>query len=491
MREIFWLSAASFPFVRACGILESDAKPGGTALRGPHTFARASAAAVALLVATYAHAEPVPQVAGVAADMSLDAARAAAPAIAWQTDVSPHSGKPRAIWADAAFTLEGQAYRVTLNPRPSGNAYLKLWSDGQVDKAKTCRTRVKALAAHFDAYFAEMKPPYSPLDTPRPAGATFTYNRLPGGGGYVSATPNFVDDGRDVDVIDAGRNAKIREIEYDDNDDMEWATGQRAKDDFPYALDLKASFYKGDKALCHIQATVTRYPLDRQWPGRPSFEELDTARNKLTQKPSIAILHNSLDGIDLPPEGVSLAYRCDVDRVNGKVFYCRPHERKYGDAKLERAARLRYAAMGFDPKGLDPDNDLPLRTTLTIKLSPSERLKKEKPKTGGLPPIVLAPPPPDPAPSWSQMPTSADLSRFYPLEALSKELEARVVATCRIAEDLSLVCTRFEINPPEHTMFEAAAKRILMLYRANPKLRDGKDAAGAVVRVPIRFELAE
>jgi hypothetical protein len=470
-------------------------------VRGLHTFARACAATVALLVAVQAHAEPAPQVAGVAADMTLDAARAASPTVQWQNELSPHTGKPTAIWADAAFTLEGQAYRASLQPKPSGTALLRLVSDEHVDKAKTCRARVKALAAHFDTYFAEMKPPYSPFDTPRTAGATFTYNRLPGGAGYVSATPNFVDDGRDVDMIDAGKNAEIREIEYDDTDDMEWATGQRAKDDFPYALDLAASFYKGDEALpsvCHIEATVTRYPRDRQWPGRPSFETLDTAKNKLTQKPSEALLHDSLEGIELPPEGVSLAYRCDVNRVNGRVLYCDPHERKYGGVAIERAARLRYTAMGFDTKGLDPDNDLPLKTDITIKLLPSERPKAEavkEPAKPGTPAIISTNTPvrvpPSAMPVWTQAPTSDDLSRHYPAEALRQELQARVVATCRIAEDLSLACLTFEINPPEHVMFEAAAKRIVALYRAAPKLKDGKDAAGTVVRLPIFFKLAD
>jgi hypothetical protein len=470
------------------------------ALKGLQIFAIAAAS----FGAAHAHAEPAPapQVAGVAADMSLDAARAAAPTIAWQNELSPHTGKPIAIWADAAFALEGQPYRVSLQPRPSGAALLRLTSDEHVDKAKTCRARVKALAAHFDAHFPQMKAPYSPLDTSRPAGATFTYNRLPGGAGYVSATPNFVDDGRDIDMIDAGKNAEIREVEYDDNGDVEWATGQRAKDDFPYALDLAASFYKGDEALpstCHIEATVTRYPLDRQWPGRPSFEELDTAKNKLTQKPTMALLHNSLDGIELPPEGATLAYRCDVNRVDGRVLYCSPHERKYGDAKLERAARMRYAAMGFDPKGLDPDNDLPLRTTVTIKLLPGERLKAEalkdlvKPGAPGAAALTNAPVRISAAvgPVWSRSATSADLSRLYPVQALRLGIEARVVATCRIAEDLSLTCTSFEINPPEHRMFEDAAKRILALYRAAPRLKDGKDAVGTVVRLPILFKIAD
>jgi hypothetical protein len=466
-------------------------------VRRLHQFARATAAAAALLIAAEAHAEPVPQVAGIAADMTLDAARAAAPALQWQNELSPHTGKTTAIWADAAFTLEGQAYRVSLQPKPSGTALLKIVSDQQVDKAKTCRARVVALAAHFDASFAEMKPPYSPLDTPRTSGVSATYNRLPGGAGYVSISPNYIDDGRDVDMIDAGRNAEIREVEYDDTDDVEWTTAQRAKDDFPYALDFAASFHKGDEALpstCHIEANVTRYPRDRQWPGHPSFEMLDTAKTKLTQKPSMALLHNSLDGVELPPEGVTLAYRCDVNRVDGRVLYCGPHERKYGDAKLEQAARMRYEAMGFDPTGLDPDNDLPLRTDITIKLLPSERVKVEalqqaaKPGTTAL---INTPVPPMPTPVWTQAPTSADLSRFYPPAALRKGIEARVIATCRIAEDLSLACVSFEINPPERTMFERAAKQIVALYRAAPKLKDGKGAAGAVVRVPIRFMLAD
>lgn len=467
-------------------------------MRGLHLLARTSAAATLLVVAVAGAAPPVPQIAGVAADMTLDAARAAAPTVHWQNHVSPHTGKPTAVWADAAFTLAGQRYRVTLNPRPSGNAYLKLRSEEQVDKAKTCRARVVALAAHFDTYFDKIEPALSPLDKPRQGSVSLSYNRLPEGGGYVSATPTIVDDSRDYDTLEAGRNAKIQEIEYDDTGGVEWMTGQRAKDDFPYALDLLAMFYQGEDAqpsVCRIDATVTRYPLDRQWPGRPSFEELDTTKIKFTQKPSMALLHDSLDGIDLPPEGVSLAYRCDVNRTDGRLVYCNPHERKLADAKLERAARMRYAAMGFDPKGFDPDNDLPLKTNITVKLLPGERLKAEdlaKSKPSAAASSNKAPPAkPIAAPVWTQMPTSADLSRHYPPQALRNELQARVVATCRIAEDLSLACVSFDINPPENTMFEPAARRILALYRAAPKLKDGKDAAGAVVRVPIRFQLED
>jgi len=128
---------------------------------------------------------------------------------------------------------------------------------------------------------------------------------------------------------------------------------------------------------------------------------------------------------------------------------------------------------------------------------PSERLKaeavKDAVKSPGVTALTSAPVKvaPGPTPVWTQSPTGDDLSRHHPVAALRQELQARVIATCSIAEDLSLACVRFEINPPEHTMFEDAAKRILMLYRAAPKLKNGADAAGTVVRIPIRFELED
>lgn len=455
-------------------------------MRGLHIITRAGAAAAALLIAALANAAPAPQAGGIAPDMTLDAARTATPAIAWQDEKSQLTGRPIAIWADAAFVLEEQPYRVALRPFSHGAARLSLTSESQVENGKACRKRVVALAVHFDAYFDKIEPSWSFFDMPRQAAPTITYNRLPGGAGYVSATPNFIDDGRDHDTLNAGRNARVGEIEFTESDAMEWDAGQRATKDYPYALDLTGAYHDGYNDVppsCRIEATVSLVP-----PGRPVMDTLDPANQKLITKPSAATMHYSLDGIDLPPEGLSLAYRCVVERPTGKLRSCNPDGRQGANAPTERAALWRLAEMKLDPAHLDPDSDLMLQTFITIKLSPSDRLKNPPPPLLAKTDALIDARPRD-VPVWTQRPSPETISRHYPPEALRQELRARVVATCRIVEDLSLACTKFEIDPPDLTMFEAAAKDIIALYRAGPKLQNGEDAVGKELRIPLRFEL--
>jgi len=424
-------------------------------VRGLHIVARTSAVAAALLIAAAAHAAPAPQAGGVAIDMTLDAARTATPTIAWQEEKSAHTGKTLAISADAAFVLDGQSYRVNLRPLSHGAATMRLTGEAQVKNRKACRKRVVALASHFNAYFEMIAP-----------------------------LPSMSNDGNDHEMLDAGRNARVDEIEVDATDAIQWGAGQRATKDDPYAFELTADYNdEGVEPNCRIEAIVELMP-----PGRPVMDTLDPAGQKLIAKPSAATMHYSLEGVDLPPQGLTLAYRCAVERPTGKLHHCVAGDRERAEAPVERAAFKRLAEMKLDPATLDPDSDLMLQTVITIKLSPSDRVKNPPKLT-----MSPAPPPltPRPVPVWTRAPTSADLSRHYPTEALNKDLQARVFATCRIAEDLSLACARFEINPPENTMFEDAARRILALYRAGPKLKDGTDAVGAVVRVPIRFQLED
>jgi hypothetical protein len=167
-----------------------------------------------------------------------------------------------------------------------------------------------------------------------------------------------------------------------------------------------------------------------------------------------------------------------VDRATGQLQGCALPTAADEATREARAAKTRLREYRYDPKQLDPDNDLRLQTDVTIKLSLADR-----------DPALAAAAPAHPV--WAQTASPSELSRHYPARALAEGIRARVVATCRIEPDLTLACLSFETDPPGLTMFEDATKRILSKYRASPRLKNDAPATGAIVKVPLRFEVEE
>ena len=431
-------------------------------------------------------ADGAPQVGPIAVDMSLEAARAAAPAVAWKDVVSEHSRTVVEIGADEAWTLEGQVYGVSLRPFRSGAAKLGIWSAQPVKRARECRKRVLALAAHFDAYFGALRS--AEMNWPRQATAgSISVQRTPDGVPYVVGSPG-VSTGPSQDTYRVGKNAIVGETEFDgDEEGVRWSFAQAASATFPFSIDAEAR-YRSEAGVdtCRIVADVAK-----KAPAGLAPERLDAARLKPIEKTSAATMHYSIDGLDLPKEGVSVPMRCEVERTTGALQHClrvpwSPEQRLENNAAAERLDEMR-----FDPKQLDPDSDIPLEATFVVKLSPSDRRAEfaKIPHPAMKPKSMLATPPRPLNYVWAKTATFEELMAFYPEEERRKEIEAVVRAKCTVQADFSLACSELVNSAPDHPAFEAAALKVLALYRVEPALRDGKSAVGSTIALGVRFRL--
>ncbi len=420
---------------------------------------------------------PPPAAGPISVDMSIAAAKAAAPSVPWKDEISPHTGRTISITGDAAWTLEGHAYQVLLRPMAYGAAILSLKGTHEVPDVDACRARFVALATHFDRYFDAMEPRWTiGSQFPQQGRATtVTAQRSPDGNLFVTAQPSYAaadENERKPSVLTAGRNARLQQVLREDGS-AAWDFIKLPTADYRYSIGADASFRPddlSDKRVCSITVNVRSHP-----PGVPMFDTLDTTKVKPIASPSVATRHRSIDGLELPPEGLSFVFRCEVNRATGQLQACFIPD-SVNDGSLEkRAARARLSEYRYDPKRLDPDNDVTLKTEITIKLLPGDR----NPKMAAAAPAH---------PVWTQTASASELSRHYPAKALADGIEARVVATCKIEPDLTLACDSFQTDPPGLTVFEDATKRILSKYRAAPRLKNDAPAAGAVVKVPLRFE---
>lgn len=439
-----------------------------------------------LLASAAASAEepPPPPVAGpISVKMSIAEAKRATPAVQWKDEVSRHSGKTLSITGDNAWTLEGHAYQIKLRPLSYGASILILRGEHEVDSLETCRARFVAFATHFDRYFEELEPRWSIEDqmAAQPRASTITAQRTPEGHLVVTGLPHIAtaaeeESDRKRTVLSVGRNARLREVLIDNSRTATWDFLKHASRTYDYSIGADAWFSHdevAEKKVCGIKADLRSQPKDR-----PAFEALDTAKVKPIALPSAATRHYSLDGFDLPVEGVTLQFRCDVGRETGQLQGCALPTAAEENTREARAARTRLREYRYDPKQLDPDNDLRLQTNITIKLSRTDR----DPALAAAAPAL---------PVWTQTASSSELSRHYPARALAEGIKAKVVATCRIEPDLTLACLSFETDPPGLTIFEDATRRILSKYRASPRLKNDAPAAGAIVKVPLRFEFEE
>ena len=214
-------------------------------------------------------------------------------------------------------------------------------------------------------------------------------------------------------------------------------------------------------------------------------------------QPPPEILSASLEGLDLPKGGKTIQLNCEVVRASGAPRDCFEGARGSTPTPEGRAATVRAYYIVFDPKQLDPDNDVPLRVTLAIKLSPAERRAQVKlgaPKNPPPPLPMQVPSPPSRTPSslkvvWTKVPTANELSARYPAVALRDGIKGSIVASCTVRADLSLSCQALASDPPG--VFEAAGQSVFELYRVAPVLKDGTLAVGTTLKQRVLFRIEE
>jgi hypothetical protein len=448
----------------------------------------------------------VPAAGPVRIGLTVAAAKAALPKATVRETLSKHTNKPIAVEAKAAWTLEDQPYLIKLTPQRYGAATMLVAGVADGIDVDACRKRLVALTAHFNQSFDAIEGrrwvTSSRVETPQ-TGVSFSVQRTPDGVPYVVPMPTWSssgryndeddDEGRPVDSeVSAGRNAIIGERASADGY-VTWEFGQAATKAYPYSLKGSASFAPyGAQSQCDIKAIVRAEPFDR-----PREEVLDPAIKPLPY--SARLLHTSLDGVEVPATPISFGFRCMVWRTLGRVTTCRTTDNGQEKHPLMRAARKRAYETTFEVAKLDPDSDVPLVADVSVQIAPGDRLSAEAfAALPPPPPVAIAPvsaPPRRYIPMsagpviWERTVTYAELASAYPKEALVKSVEARVTATCKLKDDLTLDCPTLESDPPGITVFDEAVRKILSRFKAQPKLKDGKPAAGTEVKVPLRFEL--
>ena len=176
---------------------------------------------------------------------------------------------------------------------------------------------------------------------------------------------------------------------------------------------------------------------------------------------------------------------CAVRRDTGALADCRAEGRS--TPALVEVVQRRLPHVRFDPQAIDMRDPAPLRAKVALRVAPGDRVDP-----GPLPTTLRA----LREVTWAERPTGADLERAYPREALRREMQAVVLASCRLQPDLSVVCTGAVVNPAGDARnshaFSLAAYEVLTKFRARDLLRDGvTPAAGEWFTGSVSFVLAD
>ncbi len=92
-------------------------------------------------------------------------------------------------------------------------------------------------------------------------------------------------------------------------------------------------------------------------------------------------------------------------------------------------------------------------------------------------------------PDWISRPVPADLVDAYPADAAKAHLEGRALMRCGVAVDGGLVNCKVLSATPTGAGFGEAALKLAARFQMKPMTRDGRPAAGGIVRIPVRFRL--
>ena len=222
------------------------------------------------------------------------------------------------------------------------------------------------------------------------------------------------------------------------------------------------------------------------WRERPPPEVIAYDEKKVVGRMSVGDRHRLASTLNFTSDSVVVPQQCEVSRQSGKVMLCRPLDHAAIDPALANVSGRYAGAMTFDMSGLDRDDPQNVLVEIPVRIARSDVRPLALPSS--LLPISQV--------EFVSAPSAKDLKDAFPWKALRAGVGAEVTVGCGIQDDGSLICVTLGVQPQEggdqlRTEFERAAEKLVPLYRAAPKLRDGQPSAGAAFAMALGFKVSE